>query len=120
MWGDYMSKPLQGKLFQKFKKLIMGHWVSAKVLDDRSVLEELWEKAKRMHMVHVLNRVVPEVPEPMMRSDLGARRSDRSWPESFHEAGCRDAAPTSHSLLLTDEYLVHGMASHLLVLLPQH
>ncbi len=25
MWGDYMSKPLQGKLFQKFKKLIMGH-----------------------------------------------------------------------------------------------
>ncbi|MGC9193777.1 MAG: Ty1/Copia family ribonuclease HI [Thermoplasmata archaeon] len=25
MWGDFMSKPLQGKLFQKFKKLIMGH-----------------------------------------------------------------------------------------------
>jgi hypothetical protein len=25
MWGDYMSKPLQGRLFQKFKKLIMGH-----------------------------------------------------------------------------------------------
>ncbi len=25
MWGDYMSKPLQGKQFQKFKKLIMGH-----------------------------------------------------------------------------------------------
>ncbi len=25
MWGDYMSKPLQCKLFQKFKKLIMGH-----------------------------------------------------------------------------------------------
>ena len=25
MIGDYMSKPLQGKLFQKFKKKIMGH-----------------------------------------------------------------------------------------------
>jgi hypothetical protein len=25
MWGDYMSKPLQGKLFRKFKALIMGH-----------------------------------------------------------------------------------------------
>ena len=25
MIADYMSKPLQGKLFQKFKKLIMGH-----------------------------------------------------------------------------------------------
>jgi hypothetical protein len=25
MWGDFMSKPLQGKLFQKFKKEIMGH-----------------------------------------------------------------------------------------------
>ena len=25
MWGDYMSKPLQGKLFAKFMKLIMGH-----------------------------------------------------------------------------------------------
>ena len=24
MWGDYMSKPLQGKLFQKFRCLIMG------------------------------------------------------------------------------------------------
>jgi hypothetical protein len=24
MWGDYMSKPLQGKLFRKFKTLIMG------------------------------------------------------------------------------------------------
>jgi hypothetical protein len=27
MWGDYMSKPLQGKLFQKFRALIMGHAV---------------------------------------------------------------------------------------------
>jgi hypothetical protein len=25
MLGDYMTKPLQGKLFQKFKKAIMGH-----------------------------------------------------------------------------------------------
>jgi hypothetical protein len=25
MWGDNMSKPLQGKLFQKFRSLIMGH-----------------------------------------------------------------------------------------------
>jgi hypothetical protein len=25
MIGDYMSKPLQGKLFQKFKKAIMGY-----------------------------------------------------------------------------------------------
>ena len=25
MWGDYMSKPLQGKLFKQFKLLIMGH-----------------------------------------------------------------------------------------------
>jgi hypothetical protein len=24
MWGDYMTKPLQGKLFQKFRALIMG------------------------------------------------------------------------------------------------
>jgi hypothetical protein len=27
MWGDYMSKPLRGKLFRKFKVLIMGHGV---------------------------------------------------------------------------------------------
>jgi hypothetical protein len=40
MWGDYMSKPLQGKLFHKFKKLIMGHWFRCKELVDRSVLEE--------------------------------------------------------------------------------
>jgi hypothetical protein len=25
MWGDYMTKPLQGKLFQKFRALIMGN-----------------------------------------------------------------------------------------------
>jgi hypothetical protein len=25
MWGDYMSRPLQGKLVQKFRSLIMGH-----------------------------------------------------------------------------------------------
>ena len=25
MIGDFMSKPLQGKLFKKFKKVIMGH-----------------------------------------------------------------------------------------------
>jgi hypothetical protein len=25
MWGIYMSKPLQGKLFKQFKLLIMGH-----------------------------------------------------------------------------------------------
>ena len=24
MWGDYMTKPLQGKLFQRFRKAIMG------------------------------------------------------------------------------------------------
>ena len=24
MWGDFMSKPLQGRLFQKFRRLIMG------------------------------------------------------------------------------------------------
>ena len=26
MIADYMSKPLQGKLFQEFRKAIMGHW----------------------------------------------------------------------------------------------
>ena len=25
MIGDFMTKPLQGKLFEKFRKLIMGH-----------------------------------------------------------------------------------------------
>ena len=25
MWADFMSKPLTGKLFKKFMKLIMGH-----------------------------------------------------------------------------------------------
>ncbi len=25
MIGDYMTKPLQGKLFEKFRKEIMGH-----------------------------------------------------------------------------------------------
>ena len=25
MWADFMSKPLTGKLFKKFRKLIMGH-----------------------------------------------------------------------------------------------
>jgi hypothetical protein len=24
MWGDFMTKPLQGSLFQKFRKAIMG------------------------------------------------------------------------------------------------
>ena len=42
MIADYMSKPLQGKLFQKFKKLIMGHWSFVPIAcDDRSVLEEI-------------------------------------------------------------------------------
>ena len=39
MIGDYMTKPLQGKLFEKFRKLIMGHDVSSRERDDRSVLE---------------------------------------------------------------------------------
>ena len=34
-----MTKPLQGKLFEKFRKLIMGHDVSSRERDDRSVLE---------------------------------------------------------------------------------
>ena len=40
MIGDFMSKPLQGKLFKKFKDLIMGckNVSSSKVVDDRSVL----------------------------------------------------------------------------------
>ena len=39
MIGDYMTKPLQGKLFEKFKKQIMGHDVSSLDRDDRSVLD---------------------------------------------------------------------------------
>ena len=41
MIGDFMSKPLQGKLFKDFKTLIMGNTCvsSPKVKDDRSVLE---------------------------------------------------------------------------------
>jgi hypothetical protein len=39
MIGDHMSKPLQGKLFEKFRKLIMGHEVPSSGTDDgRSVL----------------------------------------------------------------------------------
>ena len=40
MVADYMSKPLQGKLFVKFRDLIMGVSSQAKVCDDRSVLAD--------------------------------------------------------------------------------
>ena len=57
MIGDYLSKPFQGKLFKKFKDLIMGNAVvpPPKMVDGRSVLEaqffqcvkrDLTEKAK--------------------------------------------------------------------------
>ena len=41
MIGDYLSKPLQGKLFKKFKDLIMGNAVvpPPKMVAGRSVLE---------------------------------------------------------------------------------
>ena len=41
MIGDFMSKPLQGKLFKDFKTLIMGNKCvsSPKMQDDRSVLD---------------------------------------------------------------------------------
>jgi hypothetical protein len=45
MVADYFSKPLQGKLFQQFKKAIMGHWMTMTMTfvsflwDDRSVLD---------------------------------------------------------------------------------
>ena len=39
MIADYMTKPLQGKLFEKFRKLIMGHEnFHPTTCDDRSVL----------------------------------------------------------------------------------
>ena len=39
MWGDFFTKPLSGALFEKFRKLTMGHWVSSQAsCDDRSVL----------------------------------------------------------------------------------
>jgi hypothetical protein len=40
MVADFMSKPLQGKLFVKFRDLIMGVSSQAKVSDDRSVLDD--------------------------------------------------------------------------------
>ena len=44
MIADYMTKPLQGKLFEKFRKMIMGHTdesvSSQRDCDDRSVLNE--------------------------------------------------------------------------------
>ena len=40
MVADYMSKPLQGKLFVKFQDSIMGVSSQAKVRDDRSVLDD--------------------------------------------------------------------------------
>jgi hypothetical protein len=48
MIGDYMSKPLQGQLFKKFKDLIMGSKLvsSPKLVDDRSVLNVLHMKTK--------------------------------------------------------------------------
>jgi hypothetical protein len=39
MVADFMSKPLQGKLFVKFRDFIMGVSSQAKVSDDRSVLD---------------------------------------------------------------------------------
>jgi hypothetical protein len=43
MFGDYMSKPLQGKLFVKFKSLIVGSEVvlPLNVKASRSVLADL-------------------------------------------------------------------------------
>ena len=46
MIGDFMSKPLQGALFQKFRRLIMGHSVSSSDDDDRSVLEGLHKNSR--------------------------------------------------------------------------
>jgi hypothetical protein len=40
MVADFMSKPLQGKLFVKFRDFIMGVSSQAKVSDDRSVLDD--------------------------------------------------------------------------------
>ena len=41
MIADFMTKPLQGKLFEKFRKLIMGHEnFRPTTCDDRSVLAE--------------------------------------------------------------------------------
>ena len=44
MAGDYMTKPLQGKLFAKFKRAIMGHWIvphsQFEIARGRSVLTE--------------------------------------------------------------------------------
>jgi hypothetical protein len=40
MIGDFMSKPLQGKLFKKFWDLIMGYsFVPPDCRDNRSVLD---------------------------------------------------------------------------------
>ena len=49
MIGDYMSKPLQGYKFRKFRSQIMGEdvkWIIVSsydlhIVDDRSVLEEI-------------------------------------------------------------------------------
>ena len=27
MWADFMTKPFQGQLFERFKALLMGKWV---------------------------------------------------------------------------------------------
>jgi hypothetical protein len=49
MIGDYMSKPLQGKLFKNFKDLIMGNKLvsSPKMVDDRSVLNVYHSSIKK-------------------------------------------------------------------------
>lgn len=50
MIGDYMSKPLQGKLFVKFKSLTMGSEMvpPVKVKAGRSVLDEVQTKSNRV------------------------------------------------------------------------
>jgi hypothetical protein len=53
MIANYFSKPLQGKLFRKFRKLIMGFEFCLRVCDNRSVLDLCMKYMKTQHQNNI-------------------------------------------------------------------
>jgi hypothetical protein len=96
MIGDFMSKPLQGKLFQKFKNLIMGQKCvsTPTVVVDRSVLEDSKDSRARSsrtkdskHVsksMHGSNRSTNEPDEPASRSSERLKRQFDHTQASSH------------------------------------
>jgi hypothetical protein len=51
MVANYFSKPLQGKLFQKFHKSIMGHWILSQNLWRQECVGSTWKLITQKHIL---------------------------------------------------------------------